>query len=761
MASNIERALGSRQLQGAQRLRGGAQVDYQAARIETPQVNSGLAESLSNFMKTGVGIYDAFEKDQKSRGEERSDEIIRKLTPEQRREAVKNGTLLYQDDPYAMAALRAKTGRNAAFLVDDEVAQKIKNGEFRTREEMEQYRHTRLQDAAKSYAEAAGVNPDDADYQKGFNSDITQRNIALYGQHDNFLSEQSKNTAMLANRVDMNNFMSDPNMLRSPDSGKYLSAYIAAGQKDGSIPSDDQARQLIAQSVQDAMSKEGGATYIENLRNQTVTLNGVSASIENILGKDVLDNAAINAQANEYKLNAKRQEQFSLRIQSAQLQDDPQQGLSMITALEEENNRYQTGEEMTPQRQALIDAKNQLLYRIRQDSEAKAKGLVKQQQADQRQLVIQKAFEARLNGDNVSTSYKDMPTNETTGEFTHSDMVNFAQNTLRQIDQMDIPQEAKDARKMAYLRADGENGAFQAAFGTLITDASREWQNMMIKGKYSDDDAKRLNELRRVYAADPSTINQLYPEQAGLLATIDTMSKSGLTPDIVLNAQMQAKSQTKEMRTEADRQWADMKNNSLEKDQARIPTSLDASARQVYDAWLYTTGNADSAREQVSKWLKDQTVTFKSDGAEGRNIGMIPKSALMVTDDINSWKIGQDIIDQARQRLIQTNPWVTNSQLTVSQVNGSVYLRDSTGTINIRYDRDLVSKMYREQMTRQTEQRYKEAEEKANKRSAGTILKEQSRQRKKAQEDALRERGGIYNDVSLSGIVDVLTGKSQ
>ncbi|UZT50088.1 internal (core) protein [Enterobacter phage 01_vB_Eclo_IJM] len=42
---------------------------------------------------------------------------------------------------------------------------------------------------------------------------------------------------------------------------------------------------------------------------------------------------------------------------------------------------------------------------------------------------------------------------------------------------------------------------------------------------------------------------------------------------------------------------------------------------------------------------------------------------------------GRDIIDTARQQLIKTNPWVVNSQLSVVEQNGSVFLQDATGTI--------------------------------------------------------------------------------
>ncbi|WP_236502081.1 hypothetical protein, partial [Escherichia coli] len=72
-----------------------------------------------------------------------------------------------------MEALRFKTGRNAAFLIDDEVAQKVQNGEFRTRTEMEEYRHKRLTEGANEFAEQFMINPEDSEFQRGFNANIT------------------------------------------------------------------------------------------------------------------------------------------------------------------------------------------------------------------------------------------------------------------------------------------------------------------------------------------------------------------------------------------------------------------------------------------------------------------------------------------------------------------------------------------------------------------------------------------------------------
>ncbi|WP_206666519.1 hypothetical protein, partial [Xylella fastidiosa] len=62
--------------------------------------------------------------------------------------------------------------------------------------------------------------------------------------------------------------------------------------------------------------------------------------------------------------------------------------------------------------------------------------------------VIDKQFQKRINGEWVSTDFKDMPTNENTGEFKHSDMVNYANKKLAEIDRMDIPDSAKDMMKL-------------------------------------------------------------------------------------------------------------------------------------------------------------------------------------------------------------------------------------------------------------------------------------------------------------------------
>uniref|UniRef100_A0AAU7VG86 Internal protein n=1 Tax=Enterobacter phage vB_EclP_26 TaxID=3161160 RepID=A0AAU7VG86_9CAUD len=759
MASDIQSALANRTM-GRGRAPGKAiSVDYQAANVQAPTGDSGLARAFTNFVEAGTGLYKQFDDQRKTQADERSNEIIRKLTPQQRRDAIQNGTLLYQDDPYAMEALRVKTGRNAAFAVDDEINVKIQNGEFRTRGEMEEYRHQRLQDAAKSYAEEAGINPADEFYQRGFNDNITDRNIAIYGSFNKYFSQQSEQTAMLNTRIEMNSFLNDGDLMRSPEAGKTFMAYMRDGLTTAAIPSDQRAREVITQTVRDAIQKSGGSNFLQQVRGERLTLNGVDATVEEIVGPDVFNAAVVEAQGTEYKLVAKYQEDLALGVQSAVLQDDPTIGLAQIQKLKAQNNQLQPGEELTPQRQMLINAEASLLEAVKRKSAEQAKENTKLIQTQNKQLVIDDVYQRRLNGENVSTNYEDLPVNESTGEFKRSDMNNYAMSKLAQIDKMDIPEASKDAQKVALLRADTNNGPFRNAYKTLTDDAAGEWQAAVIRGQYDPDKMQRFESLRRAYTQDPSSFAALYPDQASLFTTFDQMDKMGLDPQTMIEADKQAASQSREMRIESDKAWQELKNDSQNKELSRLPTSMDASARKVWDSWYYRTGNADAATQNTQKWLNENTVTFNSEGQDGRSIGMVSKQQLMIGDNPESWQVGRDVIETARQQLIKTNPWVVNSQLSVVEQNGSVFLQDATGTIRIRYDKELVGKLYREQQKKAEDAAYAAAEKKANTRARIVETKAAGDKRRNAAEARVQERGGMYKDVSLEGIANTLIGK--
>lgn len=716
MASKLSAAMEAAR-PGLSRLRaGGASMGYRAATVGVEQPKSSLLESIGRFAKAGADMYAAKEQRNKDLADERSNEIIRKLTPEQRRQALNNGTLLYQDDPYAMEALRVKSGRNAAYLVDDDVMQRVKNGEFRTREEMEQYRHQQLQDRAKSYAEQFGIDPEDADYQRGFNADITERNISLYGAHDNFLSDQAQKGAILNSKVELNSVLSDPALLRRPDAAQFFGDYINNSLVIGSIPSDDQAVQVISSALAEASNKAGGAEFLQGIENRTVKLHGVETSYKELLGEQQWNALMVTAQRSQFDNDAKLTEQFQLKVNSALNQGDPRQGWEMLQGVKAELDKLQVGEQMTPQRQLLIQAETQMQDAMNRWTAEQAKELDKAQKTFNKQQVIDQQFQKRISGEYVSTAYADLPTNENTGKFEHQDMVNFANNKLAQIDAMDITDAQKDNMKLQYLRADAKDGAFRTAIGTMVTDASQEWSAAVINGRMPES-TPALDSLRRIRNADPDLIASLYPEQAELFLTMDMMDKQGIDTQILIDGTRMARSRTKEQQIEDDAAWKAAKNDSSAPEMSRIPSSVDAMARKVYDSVKYATGNERLAIDQVQKFVKDSTAVVRDDAAPEEVIGVLPKNALQVTDDPKSWEEGYKIIDEARKGIIQANPWITNKQLTVYQQGDSIYMMDTTGNVRVRYDKDILSRVYKDMITRQQEEAKEKALKEATKRA--------------------------------------------
>lgn len=712
--SKIESALQAAQ-PGLSRLRGGAGgMGYRAAATQAGQPRSSLLDTIGRFAQAGADIYTAKEQRARDLADERSNEIIRKLTPEQRREALNNGTLLYQDDPYAMEALRVKTGRNAAYLVDDDVMQKIKEGVFRTREEMEEYRHSRLQEGAKTYAEQFGIDPDDVDYQRGFNGDITERNISLYGAHDNFLSQQAQKGAIMNSRVELNSVLQDPDMLRRPDSADFFEKYIDNGLVTGAIPSDAQATQLISQAFSDASSRAGGADFLMRVGDKKVTLNGVTTTYKELMGEEQWNALMVTAQRAQYDNDAKLNEKFQLDVNSALFMDDPRVGWEKLQGIKAELDKHQPGEQMTPQRATLIEAQQQLRAKMVEWAKNEAKALDKAQKADNKFRVIDAQYQKRINGEWVSTDFKDMPTNDNTGDFEHSDIVNYANKKLADIDAMDIPDGAKDRLKLQYLQADSKDGPFRTAIGTMVQDAAQEWSSSVMNGKLADK-TPAMDALRRIRNADPYLIASLYPEQAELFLTMDLADRQGVDVQELIDADRQIATRSKEQRFEDDKAFEQALNDSKVPEIANMPTELRGLARKIYDSVKYRTNNVNMAMTEMQKFLKESTTTFNDDSSDSEGvIGVIPRNYLQVNDDPKSWKQGKDIIDAALKGIIAANPSMASEKMTVSVIGKSIYIMPTTGTgPRVRYDKEMLSKVWKETQERLATEAVEKARDKA------------------------------------------------
>ncbi|MDF2397058.1 hypothetical protein GWQ44_16045 [Pseudomonas sp. 3MA1] len=649
--------------------------------IQSDFQGSGFGNAMAEFVKSSGDAYGAYEKSAQLKADERSNEIIRKLTPEQRRAAIADGTLLYKDDPYAMDQLRLKSGRNAAYEVDNEIQQEIQKGSFRTRQQLEEYRATRMEMRSKSYAEDAGIDPNDTLYQKGFNSDIVQRNAALYDLHGQWLSKNFEAQAIVETQADMAPILDDPKALGNPQSADYFTGYINTGLESGLFPSDGHAVRALQQITSTAVNKEGGTTLLDAIGDKTINVYGAQHRVKDLLGPEVYENLRVRAMEASYTRDSKRNESFQLGLQNAINQVDPAAGWQMLNKLEQANDWVQAGPEMTPQRQALITAKAQLSNKVALASQQGLQKLQQAAQADNRQLVIDDAYTRRINKENVAVDPRFLPVNEVTGEFKSSDMAAYAAKKLNQIDALQIPDQMKDQMKAALLRADYDKGPFQAAFGALITDASREWQGALLQPE-TPQEMPRLRELQRAYQEDPATISQLFPEQAGLLEKLRYAAESGLEPSVLIDAEKSKKGLSPDETKYRNEQWAAIKNDSGAKELKFLPGSFETQARAVFDAVVQRSGDSNEASRAVSEYLKKTTVSFVEDNgftSSDSFHGMVSKRDLMTDpNDVASWETGKAIIDETLQTLRKDSDWSAGG-LTVESNGGNLTISNLTG----------------------------------------------------------------------------------
>lgn len=681
MANEISRAVDQSRFGGTEQLHGStATTQFQASIQRAPVGSTGLAEAMQQFIKSGSAAFGTYTEQRQKTADERSNEIIRKLTPEQRREAIANGDLLYQHDPFAMNMLRKKTGRSAAYDVEDEIQIKINNGEFdnKDRAYLEEYRNNRLAQASKSYAESAGIDERDPEYQSGFNSDIVQRNAGIYDLHARRRSAWFQSQQVVNMRGDLAPMLDDPNVMQSPEGGQIIASYFNTNLQNGSIPSDKQAIDSLTLLVKDAQQKSGGSNLLRAMRDQTINVLGGPKKISDLIDPDVYENAITTAEANEYKRSQSQTRDLELGITQALNQESPATGYQMIQALRARNGYLQGSDNMTPQKQRLLDAESRLLTQVREQSKATAASTQKAIQSDNRVAYLKQRYQARIDGQNVSVDPKFQP-DIGAGEWKGVDAMTAANEIMADITNSNLPDAKKDEMRASYLRADYQGGPFQTYYQALITDAQREWNNAVRSGELTE--SSRITELQRAYAADPATIGAVYPEQADFLEKMKDMADSGADPSVLLAAEKSTKGLTLDERRFRDETWKEVKNDSSNKDLTALPGNIERIARSLFDGYNERTGNPKQAKEKVSEWLQKNTVAFAVDPDNADTIfGRISKKALMADPaDVNSWQGGQQIVEDTIKGFNENPQWADTGLTVEATDSGDIVISSLNG----------------------------------------------------------------------------------
>uniref|UniRef100_A0AAU6W4E4 Internal virion protein C n=1 Tax=Pseudomonas phage Lepni01 TaxID=3138536 RepID=A0AAU6W4E4_9VIRU len=688
MANDIARAVDAAQMGGKERLKGStATVQFQASQQRADVGNNGFADSMAQFVKSGANAYGTYAADKQKNAQAESDRIIRSMSLQQRREAIASGTLHMQDDPDVMNVLRHDTGRTAAFEVESEIQNKLANGEFdeKDRNELDEYRRTRLEMVAQSYAQEAGIDPNDPDYQRGFNSDIVKRNAGLFDLHDQRRSKRYIAQTVVNTRADTSGLLDDPNYMRGTDAGPQMAAYFNAKSASGAIPTDQSLLDSVNLVINDAVNKDHGSSFLKSFREQTVKVMGVDQKVGDLIGQEKYDNLIAKSSEATYKRNQPKFEKFQLDLASAEQQADPARGWDMINRVEAENNWIQDGDGYTSQKQAVTQAKINMMAKLKAHTQATLKATEEAMQTDNRLQAIDDRYKARMSGSLLGTAKKDMPVDGNTGEFKESDWATYADKKLSQIEAMDIPVEQKDIMRGQLLKNDHEDGPFRRGFQTLIDDANKEWQGAVVLGELGD--SPKIDQLARVYAQQPELIAALYPDRAGFIEKMNQMKHVGINPAVLIESEKKTAKLSKEELIQRNIQWDALKSDPKNKDLSAIPDGMDAMARSLYDAFNASTGDPSAASKLLSNWLSKNTVSFGSDDddedVQTGYRGMINKKDLMADpNDVNSWEAGKGIVEETVKGIKAASPYWADSPVHITAArNGDIQIGTLTGDV--------------------------------------------------------------------------------
>lgn len=651
------------------------------------QGDSGLAAAMSSFVQSAGAAHGAHDDFADRRGKERSDEIIRKFTPEQRKEAREQGVLLYQDDPYAMRHLAQATGFNAAHEIDQEVNGMISRGEIKDRKAYEDIRQERLDKGGKTFAEMNGLSFDDPEFQRGFNSNITERNAALVDSLGRKRSQDLMANAAIQNRSNIGSLLSDQSFLQSPEAATALTGYINNGMTTGSIPTTADAVGLLRGALQDATARPGGVFLLFNMAGQKIRVGGQDVDVVDVVGADTLENLKAKAAHFEQSTKADRAERFQGQLSGIMARTDTVSALSALDTLHSQTVGATPTDVMTPERQAILSARDQLLNRQRAETVKLQTEAVKNQQFQVQVGMQLDAYERKLNGEMVSTDTRLMPTTAETGKWRHEEVQAYAANLkMNQIASWDLPESEKTNLMLQYVKADRKDGPFRKIMGEFVDSASAEWQGAVISGA-TQRDYPQLNRLRELSKADPVSIAMLYPEKADLVAKLNAMDRYGIDMSVAVEAEKAQSKLTREERNQQARDFTTMIRKSKSAAQY-MPAEMNEMARTIYEANVSLTGNLSAAQSAVEAFVETNTAQFKT---TGETMGAVFKTdILMDTNDVTSWKAGQSAIQAKLDAFSQARPELTaNGGAFVMSRNGQLFIQTLLGPGEPLYMQDI------------------------------------------------------------------------
>ena len=279
------------------------------ANIEAPQAKS--RPNWTGLVESAAKLYGAHREMADERGKKRSEQILAELTTDERRQAIQDGRLLYQDDKYAMKHMKIAVGRQAAMEKDIETQRMIQQGTkgLRTKEEIDQYLAEEYHRAKATTAIDLNVSEDDPDLLEGWNDNFQRRSIAIRETFDQVESKRYVDKAILTSTAEAVSMFKDPTVLAEPELAGVVIQHMQNKYAQGTIPTPEAYSMILKQSLQGVAATPRSTQTLLYLADEPVEIHGTQVTLRQFMGEAEFDNLIMESENSTLaKDNATRSE---------------------------------------------------------------------------------------------------------------------------------------------------------------------------------------------------------------------------------------------------------------------------------------------------------------------------------------------------------------------------------------------------------------------------------------------------------------------
>lgn len=621
--------------------------EIQGQTYKAQAIQAAPVDTTNNFSKLmelgsmGTKAYGQYVAHREQEGQKRKNEILLKnMQPDQIKRMRNDGTLLYQDDPYAMRALERELGRQEAYNADAIVANKIKAGDFNTREEMEEFRANLVKEAATTMANAYGVNENSTYYREGMQQDIVDRNMAIYNAQAMKTDQAKRNETRL---VVENNLQAI--IQNTPNKAEGIIAYLNQARDEGML--NDTEFNVMFQRAAVNLAETGDVTQMKALLASPVMVDGVETTFGTSIGMEQGNQFVMTAGQKAYSNNQAETVDFERGInrivnsdvstlQGAQAaKDELEKQWKRVYAMNQNHPMW------TAQKDALLKAEAQLNANIAAATEKAKVQIKKDFQQTNRYKAIDARVEARYRGEAVPLDIATYEQTEYTGEFTANDYATYYNHKLEEIKSDETLSESQRITKImsfGNIMKDSDKAGFgawyQASMGQIQSELDAV--SFAVSAGVEVPDTPTFNEYGNMYAADPKMFMNVFGEDAQMALNLATAKSLNVDFATYQRGVKNIKQLDEASRKQFELEW------SAQVDKAGgILKAMTPQQREVYRGWA-AASHGIGFNNAMTRIIEHAESNFIEIG----KVGLVNRNTLMLDHTVESADKGAKVLEE-------------------------------------------------------------------------------------------------------------------